>query len=107
MHDLLWKNNIIKQAKNWEIITAAWANIALIHTADTVIETCEIVHNQNIKFYNAKRNNSFCANHCNIVYFHWNNIYDPVGIVLPNRFFDLQLEVLVSIIISLKILKYQ
>ena len=49
MHNLLWKNDIIKQAKNWEIITMIWANVALIHAADAAIEIHEIVCNQNIK----------------------------------------------------------
>ena len=50
MHDLLWKNDIVKQVKNWEIITMTQMNVALIHAADAAIETCETVHNQNIKF---------------------------------------------------------
>ena len=49
MHDLLWKNDIIKQAKNQEIITIIWANVALIHVTDAAIETCETVCNQNIE----------------------------------------------------------
>ena len=49
MHDLLWKNDIIKQAKNWETIIAAQTNVALIHAANAAIKTCETVHSQNIK----------------------------------------------------------
>ena len=49
MHDLLWKNDIIKQAKNQETMTAAQANVILIHAADAAIETHETVHSQNIK----------------------------------------------------------
>ena len=50
MHDLLWKNDIVKQVKNWEIITVTQMNIALIHVTDAAIETCETVCNQNIEF---------------------------------------------------------
>ena len=49
MHDLLWKNDIIKQAKNQEIMIAAQANIILIHAADATIQVEKTVHNQNIK----------------------------------------------------------
>ena len=45
MHDLLWKNDIIKQVKNWEIMTAMQMNVILIHAIDAVIKTCEIVCN--------------------------------------------------------------
>ena len=31
-------------------MTVMQTNIALIHATDAVIETCETVHNQNIKF---------------------------------------------------------
>ena len=43
MHDLLWKNDIVKQVKNWEIIIMMWVNVVLIHVIDAVIETCETV----------------------------------------------------------------
>ena len=56
MHDLLWKNDIVKQVKNQEIMTAAWANVVLIHATDAAIKACETVHNQNIKFYNNDNN---------------------------------------------------
>ena len=49
MHDLLWKNNIVKQVKNWEIMITTWANIVLVHMIDVVIEASETVHNQNIE----------------------------------------------------------
>ena len=45
MHDLLWKNNIIKQAKNWEIIIMMQMNVTLIHAANAAIETCKTVCN--------------------------------------------------------------
>ena len=52
MHDLLWKNDIIKQAKNQKTITAIQINIALIHVINAAIETHETVCSQNIKFCN-------------------------------------------------------
>ena len=50
MHDLLWKNNIVKQAKNQKIMIATQTNIVLIHAINVTIKTCETVCNQNIKF---------------------------------------------------------
>ena len=41
----MWKNDIIKQAKNQEIMTAAQINVALIHAANAAIKTCETVCN--------------------------------------------------------------
>ena len=49
MHDLLWKNNIVKQAKNWKTIIITQTNIALIHATNAAIKIHETVHNQNIE----------------------------------------------------------
>ena len=49
MHDLLWKNDIVKQAKNQETMTAVWVNVTLIHAADAAIKARETVCSQNIK----------------------------------------------------------
>ena len=56
MHDLLWKNDIVKQAKNWETMITAQTNVVLVHVIDAAIETCETVHSQNIKLYNDDNN---------------------------------------------------
>ena len=45
MHDLLWKNDIIKQVKKQEIIIAARMNVTLIHAADAVINADDTVCN--------------------------------------------------------------
>ena len=56
MHDLLWKNDIIKQMKNWKIMIAIQTNIALIHMTDAAIKTHETVCSQNIKLCNDDNN---------------------------------------------------
>ena len=56
MHDLLWKNDIVKQAKKWEIMITAWVNVALIHMTDAAIEADETVCSQNIKLCNNDNN---------------------------------------------------
>ena len=44
IHDLLWKNNIVKQVKNWEIMTVMWMNIVLMYVIDAAIETYETIY---------------------------------------------------------------
>ena len=56
MHDLLWKNDIVKQAKKQETIIIARANVILIHVIDATINADNIVYNQNIKLYNNNNN---------------------------------------------------
>src|SRR5436190_12543639 len=49
MHGLLWKDDIVKQAKDRETMAAARANVALVHAADAAIEARETVRSQNIE----------------------------------------------------------
>src|SRR6266516_4809134 len=48
-YELVWKENILKQAKNQEIMTKARANVNLIQAADAAIEACDTVRNQNVQ----------------------------------------------------------
>src|SRR5436190_23531672 len=49
MHGLLWKDDIVKQAKDRETMTVARVNVALVHAADAAIEARETVRSQNIE----------------------------------------------------------
>ena len=48
-YELSWKDNIIKQAKDQETMTAARVNVMLIQTADVTIEANDTVHSQNVE----------------------------------------------------------
>ena len=56
MHDLLWKNNIVKQVKKWETMIVIRVNITLIYMTDAAIDADDTVCNQNIEFYNDDNN---------------------------------------------------
>ena len=49
MHGLLWKDDILKQAKDKEIMAQARANVSFVQAADAAIEANETVRSQNVE----------------------------------------------------------